>query len=136
MNLLPKNTSEFSSESYWTSFFDKRHKSFEWYSDFKCLSPLFVQLIKDKDRILNIGCGNSTLGFDLHRRGCSNVVNIDLSDLVIKQMQTKYKEHLNDQFKFVKMDVFNLEFDESSFDVVLDKGNTFDESLSSKFIQT
>lgn len=123
MNLLPKNSSEFSSESYWTSFFDKRHKSFEWYSDFKCLSPLFIKLIKDEDLILNVGCGNSTLGYDLNQRGCQDVINIDLSDLVIKQMQVKYKDHLNDRFKFLKMNVFELEFNEASFNVVVDKGN-------------
>lgn len=57
MNLLPKNTSEFSSASYWEEFFAKRHKSFEWYSDWNCLKPLVCRLIKQNDKLLNIGCG-------------------------------------------------------------------------------
>ena len=84
-----------------------------------------MKLIKDKDKILNLGCGNSTLGYDLNQRGCTNIINIDLSELVIKQMQTKYKDYLDDHFKFIKMDLFNLEFstdDQTVFDVVLDKG--------------
>lgn len=37
-------------------------------------------------------------------------------------MQSKYKDHLNGDFRFVKMDVFNLELDESSIDAAIDKG--------------
>lgn len=130
MNLLPKNTTpkSFSQADYWTDFFSNRNtKDFEWYADFRSINQLLTRLCKDKNgtKFLNVGCGNSTLGFDLFKFGYLNVINIDLNQLVINQMQSKYKEHVNDKFKFVKMDVFNLEFDENEFNVVLDKGRIF-----------
>lgn len=50
-----------------------------------------------------IGCGNSELSANLYDVGIQNIMNIDISDLVIKNMTTKNKRREN--MKFLKMDV-------------------------------
>ncbi|RWS13918.1 methyltransferase-like protein 13 isoform X1 [Dinothrombium tinctorium] len=122
MNLLPKSSKEFANEEYWNAFFAKRDKSFEWYGNYVQLSAFLHKYIKRKDKVLNVGCGNSTLGHDLYVNGIVNIVNIDLSDLVIKQMVKKYAASDNTGLQFVAMDVFDLKFDNQTFTVVLDKG--------------
>lgn len=37
-------------------------------------------------RILNLGCGNSTLSEELYDIGFTNVYNVDISPVVIEQM--------------------------------------------------
>lgn len=56
-----------------------------------CKDELLSSLPKDKSqRILIIGCGNSTLGYDLYKEGFTNIDNIDFADSVIKGMSSKY----------------------------------------------
>uniref|UniRef100_A0A1B6D8N5 Methyltransferase type 11 domain-containing protein n=1 Tax=Clastoptera arizonana TaxID=38151 RepID=A0A1B6D8N5_9HEMI len=119
MNLLPKSSTEFSSTDYWDSFFKKRgKKAFEWYGEYLELCEILHKYIKTTDKILIIGCGNSTLGIDLHNVGYSQIVNIDVSHVVIKEMKTKVKPGL----EFLQMDALNTTFEDCSFSVVLDKG--------------
>jgi hypothetical protein len=70
MNLLPKSHQEFSQKEYWDSFFKKRGaKAFEWYGEYPELSTHLHKYIKPQDDVLITGCGNSTLGRDLHDIG-------------------------------------------------------------------
>jgi 2-polyprenyl-3-methyl-5-hydroxy-6-metoxy-1,4-benzoquinol methylase len=55
------------------------------------LDSLKAEYNENKEmKMLLIGCGNSTLGFDLHKEGFTNIDNIDFSDNVIKRMIDKY----------------------------------------------
>lgn len=70
------------------------------------------------DRILVVGCGNSTLSADLFDVGFKQMVNIDISDVVIAQMRQSRPE-----MTFEKMDVTDMTgFTDQSFTCVLDKG--------------
>ncbi|RWS23147.1 methyltransferase-like protein 13 isoform X1 [Leptotrombidium deliense] len=122
MNLLPKTTKEFSSEEYWSSFFKKREKAFEWYGNYLHLKVLLHKYVKHKDSLLVVGCGNSSLGYELYSNGIVDNVNIDISELVVKQMTRKFVNDKTNGLKFVKMDATNMNFDNESFSVVLDKG--------------
>jgi 2-polyprenyl-3-methyl-5-hydroxy-6-metoxy-1,4-benzoquinol methylase len=46
-------------------------------------------------RILIIGCGNSSLGYDMYKEGFTNIDNIDYADTVIERMKEKYKDSTN-----------------------------------------
>lgn len=48
------------------------------------------------------------------------MINIDISNVAIKQMQRKCKKRAGIIFK--QMDVLDLKFEDSKFNVVLDKG--------------
>ncbi|OXU27110.1 hypothetical protein TSAR_005725 [Trichomalopsis sarcophagae] len=122
MNLLPKSHQEFSKADYWNTFFKKRgKKAFEWYGEFPELSSYLLKYIKPKDEILIVGCGNSTLGMDLYDAGYKNVVNIDVSQVVIKQMQDLNRVK-RPNLVFEQMDATKMTYDDGKFSVVLDKG--------------
>eukprot|EP00118_Oscarella_pearsei_P016535 m.158478 g.158478 ORF g.158478 m.158478 type:complete len:692 (+) comp38743_c0_seq11:626-2701(+) len=130
MNLLPKSQSDFRSRHYWDTFFRQRGgKSFEWYGEYTDLCGLIHKYAKPSSHsVLMLGCGNSRLGEDMYDVGYKYVVNIDISDVVIRQMIDRNSTKRPD-LKFVKMDATDMTFDDSSFDVVLDKG-TLDAMMS------
>lgn len=122
MNLLPKASSEFASGQYWNEFFQKRGKAaFEWYGEFWQLAGTICKYLKSTDKILIVGCGNSALSADLYDTGYRNIISIDISDVVIRQMKEKYVE-ARPQMQFLQMDATQMQFKDEEFSVVLDKG--------------
>lgn len=121
MNLLPKDHSEFVKKEYWDQFFKKRgSKAFEWYGEYPELCGVLHKYIKPQDKLLVIGCGNSQLSADMYDVGYHKIVNVDISDIVIKQMKEKNKQRA--EMEFHKMDVLKMDFSASEFTVALDKG--------------
>jgi 2-polyprenyl-3-methyl-5-hydroxy-6-metoxy-1,4-benzoquinol methylase len=59
--------------------------------------------IKIEDKILMIGCGNSKLSESMYDVGLKNIINIDLSEVVINQMNQKNRHRTG--MKFLKMDM-------------------------------
>lgn len=41
--------------------------------------------------VLIVGCGNSALSENMYDNGLQNLINIDISDVVIKQMTDRHK---------------------------------------------
>ncbi|CAG9854953.1 unnamed protein product [Phyllotreta striolata] len=135
MNLLPKSKEEFSQKEYWDAFFKKRgNKAFEWYGEYPELADHLHKYIKKQDNILITGCGNSTLGRDLYDIGYNKVTNIDISQVVIRQMLSQ-NEKQRDNLKYIQMDVLNMSFENDEFSVVLDKG-TLDALMPDDSTQT
>lgn len=122
LSLLPQERGEFASKDYWDDFFRKRGaKAFEWYGEYPQLCGLLHKYIKPKDTILNIGCGNSKLSADVYDRGVENITNVDISEIVIKQMKESNKFRPN--MKWEVGDVTDLNnYSDDNFSVVLDKG--------------
>lgn len=92
MNVLPKDYKEFLSKNYWDKFFRKlKNKKdlefFEWYGNYKNFQPVLEKILLPQDKILNIGCGKSLFSEDMHDNGFTNIVNMDYSEDVIKEMQ-------------------------------------------------
>jgi ubiquinone/menaquinone biosynthesis C-methylase UbiE len=128
LNLMPGSGTEFRDKEYWDKFFKIRgSKAFEWYGEYENLCDVIHRYIKIEDRILMIGCGNSKLSESMYDVGLKNIVNIDLSEVVINQMNLKNRHRTGMQF--LKMDMLNMEFLNASFDVVVDKG-TLDALMS------
>lgn len=68
-----------------------------------------------------VGCGNAVLSEDMVNDGYQEIVNVDISAVVIEAMQKKYQDY--PQLKYEKMDVRDMSaFENSSFDSVVDKG--------------
>jgi spermidine synthase len=67
------------------------------------------------------GCGNSKLSEDLYDVGYRSLINIDISEIVIKQMNAK-NSIKRPEMEFIKMDLLDMKFESNSFQVVLDKG--------------
>ncbi|KAE8746668.1 hypothetical protein FOCC_FOCC006652 [Frankliniella occidentalis] len=129
MNLLPKTREEFSKTEYWNTFFKRRGtKAFEWYGEYPELCGHLHKYIKPQDPVLVVGCGNSKLSADLYDVGYRKLTNIDISAIVIKQMLQMHSKQRPD-LQFIQMDVLKMEFDDTKFSVVLDKG-TLDALMS------
>ncbi|XP_073427632.1 eEF1A lysine and N-terminal methyltransferase [Dendrobates tinctorius] len=122
MNLLPRSSKEFSSGQYWEQFFRRRgERAFEWYGGYLELCAVLHKYIKPKDKVLVVGCGNSELSERLYDAGCHNLTNIDVSEVVIRQMNDRNAGR-RPNMTYQLMDATKTTFSDSHFQAVLDKG--------------
>ncbi|XP_017893172.1 methyltransferase-like protein 13 [Ceratina calcarata] len=122
MNLLPKTHEEFSQVEYWNTFFKKRgKKNFEWYGEYPELYSILSKYIKIKDNILIVGCGNSTVSMCLYDAGYRNIINVDISHIVIKQM-CDINGSVRPGLVYEQMDATQMTYPDDMFNVILDKG--------------
>ncbi len=95
----------------------------EWYVDGECAalqSYVRRRVVPGSSCVLQIGCGNSNLGEQLHDScGLKQVINLDLSATVIDQMRAKRPD-----LCWVQGDALTLtkQFGDAAFDAVIDKG--------------
>ncbi|BFZ20867.1 hypothetical protein BsWGS_23906 [Bradybaena similaris] len=131
MDLLPISHTEFSQPDYWNRFFKKRGKiPFEWYGEYPQLHAVIHKYITPANVALIVGCGNSSLSENMYDNGLQNLINIDISDIVIQQMVDRHK-HKRPKMVFQKMDVTKMTYPDENFHAVLDKG-TLDALLVSE----
>ncbi|KAL6843063.1 hypothetical protein ACP4OV_027137 [Aristida adscensionis] len=94
---------------------------FDWYQTYPALRPLLRACLPAPSRVLMVGCGNSLLSEDMVKDGYDDIVNIDISSVVIEQMKEKHADV--PQLTYMQMDVRDMSFfGNESFDCVLDKG--------------
>jgi len=74
----------------------------------------FLDNIETKDRILDLGCGNGALTYDLGEKA-SSVVGIDLNK---KNIQTARKEYGRENIKYIIGDI-TKDFSNQRFDVII-----------------
>eukprot|EP00948_MAST-09A_sp_MAST-9A-sp1_P002458 g2458.t1 len=106
---------------YWDERYTKDPEPFDWYQRYSGVKEIIADNVQKSANILNIGCGNSRLSEDMYEDGYQSIANIDISEVVIAQMQAKYKEKYA-SMSFQKMNAMELKFPDQSFNVVLDKG--------------
>ncbi|RHY34880.1 hypothetical protein DYB32_002406 [Aphanomyces invadans] len=118
MELLPRHHADFRRKEYWDEFFTKRQeKAFEWYGEYSTLRPALHKIVKPRDRVLVVGCGNSDLSPDWANDGYLHVTSMDFSALVIDEMK-----HKHPSMKWDVMDMTQMSYADASFDCVMDKG--------------
>jgi len=66
-----------------------------------------LKYIRPTDRILVAGCGNSELSANLYDIGYHNIVSVDISSTVIRQMLAKHADARPDM-KFLQMDLLEV----------------------------
>ena len=76
------------------------------YGEYPELCGVLHKYIKPQDKLLVIGCGNSQLSADMYDVGYHKIINIDISDIAIKQMKEKNKQRT--EMEFHKMDVLKV----------------------------
>lgn len=107
-------------KKYWDERYLKQSdRTFDWLEDFFSLRPLLAEHVSKEDRILMLGCGNSLLSEEMYDAGFRNIVNVDISGVVVEQMRQRNKQR--PLMQWLEMDALDLGFAEQSFDVVLDK---------------
>lgn len=109
-------------KSYWDARFETEDVK-EWLCAFDDVRPLLESLVPAGARVLLVGCGNSELGADLVRHmGLTDVVASDFSATCVARMTAKHAD-LFPKVRYVEADMLDLGacFEDSSFDVVIDK---------------
>ncbi|KAJ9154656.1 hypothetical protein P3X46_027972 [Hevea brasiliensis] len=108
---------------YWDNRYANESGPFDWYQKYDSLAPL-INLYAPRyhrPRILVVGCGNSAFSEGMVDDGYEDVVNVDISSVVIEAMQKKYFNR--PPLKYIQMDVRDMStFQTGSFDAVIDKG--------------
>ena len=112
-----KETIGYSKKSFWDERFSKEEGNFDWYVDWEQLKPKLKNIIKENDKILNVGCGNSKLAFQMLKDNYLNITNIDISGVVIEKMKKLYPD-----LNYIEMDATKMDFNSNYFDCVIDKG--------------
>lgn len=97
----PQNIEDYNKKEFWEDAFQKYKVNYDWYGKYDDFQTYFAQYIKKSDRILMVGCGNSTLGEKLlesqiciivrYDHGYHNVLCVDYSESVIARW-TKERE--------------------------------------------
>ncbi|XP_028767378.1 EEF1A lysine methyltransferase 4-like [Neltuma alba] len=106
---------------YWDNRYSNEPGPFDWYQKYQTLAPIMNLYVPRKHRILVVGCGNSAFSEGMVDDGYEDVVNVDISSVVIEAMQNKYRDR--SQLKYMQMDVRNMSaFESDSFGTVIDKG--------------
>ncbi|XP_020526621.1 methyltransferase-like protein 13 isoform X2 [Amborella trichopoda] len=106
---------------YWDTRYIQEAGPFDWYQRYSALRPFIHRYIPKSSPILMLGCGNAVMSEDMVKDGYEDIVNIDISSVVIDMMIKKY-EHVP-QLKYMQMDVRDMSFFfNDSFDSIIDKG--------------
>uniref|UniRef100_A0A1D1YQ75 Methyltransferase-like protein 13 n=1 Tax=Anthurium amnicola TaxID=1678845 RepID=A0A1D1YQ75_9ARAE len=107
---------------YWDArYLEEGGASFDWYQLYSALRPLVRTFVPTSSRVLMVGCGNAVMSEDMVKDGYEEIMNIDISSVVIDMMRKKHA-HVP-QLKYMQMDVRDMSFfPDDSFDNVIDKG--------------
>ncbi|XP_020700456.1 EEF1A lysine methyltransferase 4 isoform X2 [Dendrobium catenatum] len=116
------NTYEYGDAEYWDArYWEQAGSSFDWYQRFSALRPFINKFIPSCSKILMVGCGNARISEDMVKDGYVDIMNIDISSIVIEMMRKRCM-HIP-QLKYLQMDVRDMSFfEDESFDSVIDKG--------------
>ncbi|TXG71466.1 hypothetical protein EZV62_000045 [Acer yangbiense] len=123
-------TQAYGEVDYWNGRYGREMYPFDWYQKYPSLAPLVnLYLPHRHHRVLVVGCGNSAFSEGMVDDGYEEVINIDISIVVIRHMETKYADRPH--LKYIEMDARKMDdFQSGSFDGVIDKG-TLDSILVS-----
>jgi EEF1A lysine methyltransferase 4 len=111
---------EYGRAEYWDERYKANDTTFDWFVAYEPIKDVIQPLVKPEYKVLIVGCGNSRLSPQLYDSGLHNIHNIDISEVVVNQMRSRYREM--DKMEWTRMDVMKLEFPDNTFDIVIDKG--------------
>ncbi|XP_078179465.1 uncharacterized protein LOC144573555 [Carex rostrata] len=114
---------DYGNAGYWDARYktEKGGAPFDWYRSYAALRPFLRHFVPTSSRVLMLGCGNSLMSEDMVKDGYPEIVNVDISSVVIDMMKQRHG-HIP-QLTYVQMDVRDMRlFSDRSFDCVVDKG--------------
>ncbi len=89
-------------KEFWEIFYDEGigKNLYEWYVDFDQVNTFIKKNLKEGDKILHVGCGNSLLAervlSDCDYPEQLKIINVDICENVIERMKTRLEETLKD----------------------------------------
>ena len=100
----------FGDPKYWDHRYAQENDEevFDWLESYQSLKLSLGEFLTDKSmKILVAGCGNAKFSEDLYDDGFTNVVNNDISDIVIQKMAKRNKEK-RPLMQWLTMDCTNM----------------------------
>mmetsp|Transcript_1809 Transcript_1809/g.3905 ORF Transcript_1809/g.3905 Transcript_1809/m.3905 type:complete len:212 (+) Transcript_1809:50-685(+) len=111
---------QYGKTEYWEERYTRDPEPFDWYQRWAGLKDTLLEFVQPAHSILMLGAGNSRLSEEMYEDGFQNITNIDISSVVTKAMQEKYRDKPGMTYR--QMDARALDgVTEGSFNIVLDK---------------
>lgn len=105
---------------YWEKRYEEQQgRTFDWLESYESLKPIIKEIVDSSGKVLILGCGNAELGEDMYKDGFRDIENIDISEVVIGQMQARCESMPEMHWKV--MDVRDLKYPSNFFDIAIDK---------------
>ena len=99
----------YGSLEYWNNRYagdDEADAGFDWLCNYEGVKEPLDYLFPDKSaQLLMIGCGNAPFSPDLFKAGYLNLLNIDLSDVVISLMKRRHPD-MHWEVNIAKLNLF------------------------------
>jgi len=130
---LEGNAFTYANPRYWEDYYSKTsaEEKYDWYGTWDSkveaagetlrLKDLLTPKLAKSSKILMFGCGNSDMSEKMYEDGYESIVNIDISENVINFLKERLQERMPNM-RWMAMNVSDLTFADSDFDIVLDKG--------------
>jgi 2-polyprenyl-3-methyl-5-hydroxy-6-metoxy-1,4-benzoquinol methylase len=84
------STSHYGDKDYWDERYTENVGStFDWLETYDQLKELLSLFVEKNHKILNMGCGNGELHEDMYDDGFHDILNIDISGVVVEQMKAR-----------------------------------------------
>merc|ERR1712190_649882 len=83
---------QYGKPEYWEERYTRDPEPFDWYQRWAGLKDTLLEYVTTQNMILMLGAGNSRLSEEMYEEGFHNITNIDISLVVTKAMQEKYRE--------------------------------------------
>lgn len=119
---------EYGKEEYWRSRYSKDTSAFEWFvslGDVRASNAVIDQVLKSriasKARVLEIGCGTSTLSAELWDMGFRDITACDYQESVIK-VQKERQLGTSRKVCYEVQDMRDLRYQDGVYDLVIEKG--------------
>jgi SAM-dependent methyltransferase len=108
-------------KAYWEGLYAaEAGRTDEWLLSWAAIAPLITSAAPRAATVLHLGCGNSTLGEEMHQAGYPQVVNIDYAEAAVRQLRARAVGKRG--LFYLVMDARALAFADGTFDLVVEKG--------------
>ena len=77
----PAKTEDYLLPEYWNTRFQEEEE-YDWFKGYSTFKHLLLPQLKKNDRVLVLGCGNSSLTADMWNDGFKDITSIDLSEVI------------------------------------------------------
>lgn len=109
--------------AYWDNRYEDRTCNFDWFFTYQAVGTLIRQVLGPARGLpcLHVGCGNSTIQEGMVEDGWVDVVNVDISSVVIHQMQIQHGAFPALHYQVVDCRSMH-QFQDQTFGSIVDKG--------------
>merc|ERR1712194_625374 len=105
---------------YWDTKHAGDENPYEWMQGYDDLKQIIAKVTDgdQKQKVLHVGCGSSLFTEEMYDDGYHEIVNIDISSVVVERMRVR-NAHLRPNMRWLVMDATAMKFETGGFDIVI-----------------